>query len=272
MSEFNQHLNFYDSKIRSIIVGTLSVFKDRIKYKQFIESNEFRNIDIPFYTSYTGEEDFLYDFFKNTEHSLSSAVSAEGIYDSYPRGVITMTSIDIDSGSLVNKYVRTEVAKKVDDNVYKMYSYETMIVPIKVSFDVVISCSSSIEMFMITEALIETLYKNTSFYINFGDSYQIRVAASLEIPENFTQDKLFEFSFSDKKIHKINFSIEVASSIPILDMKSELFLGDKMNTITNSMYNIKAAPETSIESHSDGSINSNKVNLKYGEFNTKTPD
>lgn len=268
MSEFNKHLNYYDSKIRNIIVGTLSVFKDKIKYKRFKESNVFDYVEVPFYYSYTGSEDFLYDFFMSKEYSNISNTDIDGIYDSFPRGVLTMTSLDIDSGQLVNKYVRTEVPKKVEDNLYKLHSYETMVIPLKLGFDVFISCSSNIEMFMITESLIENLYKTSTFYINYGDSYRIRVQAHLDVPENFAQNKLFEFGFSDKKTHEITFSIEISTNMPVFDIESERYLGDKMFKITNSLYDIKAAPESEITSHNDGSINPNKENMKYGDFNT----
>jgi hypothetical protein len=243
MSNFNATFNFTDSKIRAIIIATLSELQNKLQYKQFYDNNEFRIIEVPFYYSLTGSDDFLSDSFTDEEYSKFSDSKVNQIINKVPRGVINMTSVEIDAGSLVNRYIRCAIPKKVDDKTYKMYSYETIIIPLNLTFDATIICSSNIEMLKITEEIISKLYKVNAYFVDFGG---YRVRASLNIPEGLNHEKLIEFGYSDKKIYNITFSIDVYSSILVFDEKSEMFLGNKMNSIDGAIYDMNVLIENDI--------------------------
>jgi len=242
MSEFNQEFNYHDSKIRNIIVSVLAKLQDKISFKQVLQNNEYKIIVVPFYFSQTGSEDFLTDYFINDDISKYSNVPTDGAVNRVPRGVINLTSIDIDTGSMTNRYVRTMIPKKVDETTFKMYSYETMILPINLSFDATIVSNSTIEMFKLTESLMSVLYKATPFYTDFGG---YRVRGYINVPENFQHERLFEFSFSDKKQHDITFQIDVNTSFPIFDESSEMFAGNVMNNINLGVFDISSDPNNS---------------------------
>lgn len=246
MSQFNNTYNYHDSKIRSIIIAVLGEFQNKIKIRQYTDNNEYTIHAIPFYYSLTGAEDFLLDHFMSTDYSALSNNEIDNNYEIIPRGIITMTSLDIDSGSLMNRHVRVEIPKKVDETTYKMYSYETMIIPLNLSFDVKVICNSNIEMLKITEVLISEMYKVNNFYVDFG-GYHVR--GSMNLPESFDREQLFEFSFTDKKVYDIAFSVEVQTSFPVFDEKSEMFLGNRMNEIHNSIYDISVTPESGLYSN-----------------------
>ena len=254
MSAFNNKFNFQDSNIRNIIIAICSEFTNKMDYKQYTDSNEYEIIKIPFYNSFTGSEDFLKDQFISDE-LVNSQQQIDGLYNVIPRGILIFNSLEIDSGSLVNRFVRTEIPKKVDETTYKMYSYETLILPINLTFDVKILCSSWIEMLKILEfGLLKNFYKSTPFYVDYGG---YRARGYINIPENEDLEKLTEFSYSDKKTYDISFSIDVNTYLPIFNEGSEIFLGNKMTGFDVGLYDISLVPTNTIQSHTNNSSKDN---------------
>lgn len=260
MSEYNNSYNYNDSKIRSIIIAVLSKFQNILKIKQYSASNNFTEHVIPFFYSMTGSEDFILDNFMTSDYSELASNAYEGSYEPIPRGVLQMSSVEIDSGSMINRHVRTEIPKKVDNINYKMYSYETMIIPVNLSFEVKIVSNSNLEMLKIVEVLISNLYKVTNFKVDFGMYY---VNGTIVLPESFDQEKLFEFTYSDKQKNEITFSIDVSTSIPVFDEKTEHFLGDKIMSIESNIYDIAVSPEIGIYSNSENGIVFSKEAMVY---------
>jgi hypothetical protein len=82
------------------------------------------------------------------------------------------------------------------------------------SFDCTVVCSSNLEMLKVTESLMSRLYKNTLFQIDLG---MMRVAGTFAVPEDYTQNKLFEFQLNDKKEWSVTFPIEVSSFMPVFE-------------------------------------------------------
>ena len=263
MSEFNNEYNFNNSKLRSIIIAVVSEFQNRISFKQFKESNVYDIIKVPFFYSLTGASDFMLDHYMSSDWSAFSELEIDKNYEPVPRGVLTLSGLEIDSGSLINKHIRTTIPKKVDATTYKMYSYETVIIPLNLSFDVRIICNSNIEMFKITESIIANMYKSNPIYVDYGG---YRVRGHVNLPESFEQEKLFEFTFSDKQQCDITFSVEVSTTMPIFDEKSEIFAGNRIETFNNSIYDMKVAPTNEMDSNSETSIIKNKDHFKYGEY------
>jgi hypothetical protein len=262
MSQFNNTYNYNDSKIRSIIIAIVGEFQNKIKFRQYTDSNEYALHTVPFYYSLTGSEDFLLDNFMSSDYSVLSTNEIDNNYEVVPRGILTMESLDIDSGALINRHVRTEIPKKVDETTYKMYSYETVIIPINLSFSVKIICNSNIEMLKITETLISNLYKVNNFYVDFG-GYHVR--GSMSLPESFDREQLFEFGFTDKKVYDITFSVDVQTSFPVFDEKSEMFLGNRILEFGSNIYDISVAPDNGLYSN----YSENNINSDFMKFDEK---
>jgi len=241
MSAFNQEFNKDNSIIRSILVAALSELNGKLSYDE-INDQQHTKINVPFYFSLTGNERFIFDNFLNDCTNDPENKKAIGNYDVVPRGVVTLTSIEIDSGALVNKYVRMEIIKKVG-NELKPFSYETFIIPLNISLDITVHASSHLEMFKLTEGIIRTFYKNNSFYVDLG---MYRVQANLVIPESFEQEKAFEFTFSDKKTYDITFTLDLISYMPIFDKNTEMFAGNKVSGFATTVDDIRKAPISEI--------------------------
>lgn len=221
MSVYNLEFNKDDSVLRAIIVALLAELDDSITYHNTYDQFHHRKT-VPFYYSATGDERFLLDNFLHDAVSDPNDEKAIGIYNPIPRGVMNMTSMEIDAGSLVNKFTRTEILK-LSEGMLKPFSYETMLVPIILSFECTVLCNSHIEIFKITESIISSMYKNNIFHVDLGG---YRIPSNYTIPESLDSEKLFEYSFGDKKENRILFTIEVQSYIPVFDENTEMFAGN----------------------------------------------
>lgn len=230
MSLYNLEFNKDDSVIRSIIVALLAELKSKI-YIYHTTDQVRQRIDVPFYPAVTGQEGFLLDVFLNDEVSDPLNTKAIGTYDVVPRGVVSFASLDIDSGSLLNKFGRMEKLKN-ENNQLIPYSYETQMLPINMTFDIKIAGDSFVQMLKIVQACFRKLYKNNQFKIDLGGYH---IAGTFAIPESLDQEKLFEFSFSDKKTYDINFSLELSSFIPVFEEDTEMFAGNILEDFTMSV-------------------------------------
>ena len=260
MSSYNNKYNYHNSNIRSIIVAVAGEFSNKIKYNLYKADNEAEVINVPFYNSFTGSEDFIKDEFLNDELT-NSTQKLDGMYNVIPRGILTFTGLDIDTASFVNRYTRTTIPKKVDATTYKMYSYETLILPINLTFDCTILCSSTIEMLNILEfGLLHNFYKSTPFYVDYGG---YRVRGYINIPESVENSKQYEYSYSDRKTFDLTFSLDVNTYLPIFNDGTEIFLGQTMDKFDIGLFDLTAVPTNTIHSNTDNSIpnkEDNKLN------------
>ena len=150
-------------------------------------------------------DNFLYD--------AEASGKAIGDYEVVPRGILQLTGISIDSGNQTNKFVRSEFVREWE-GVLKTFSMETNFLPLNMTFSTTIVCSDNLEMLKITESLMSKLYKNTLFQVDLG---MFRVQASCQVPEDYSQDRLFEFQLNDKKQFEVTFDIEVKSFMPVFE-------------------------------------------------------
>jgi len=210
MSAYNQEFNKDNTILRYIIVALLAELKDKVYYYNQIDEDTLKKIPIPFFYSITGDGRFLMD---NFLWGAEEAGKAIGDYESVPRGIIQLTGISIDSGNQTNKFARGEFVQEWE-GILKTFSMETNFLPINMSFDCTVVCSSNLEMLKVTESLMSKIYKNTLFQIDLG---MMRVAGTFAVPEDYAQNRLFEFQLNDKKEWSVTFPIEVSSFMPVFE-------------------------------------------------------
>ena len=264
MSTYNIKYNKDDSVIRHIVIGLLADLNNKVYFKRQISADERAIIDVPFYYSITGDDDFLRDHFlfqlpsgpgcsPTTEH-------ADGNYDAVPRGVANLTSFSIDSGRLVNKGIRGEYSKMDSAGVLQNYTSEFSMVPITLSFDVEILVSSMLDALKMSEALIKTLYKSNSYSVEVGhlDDGIFRLPAQYSMPDDYEVVRSIDFTFEDKEQYKANFSIEVLSHIPSFDDLSELHSNTRMynNNTQTILGSIGTGVDDGTGSNIDGTLES----------------
>jgi hypothetical protein len=82
------------------------------------------------------------------------------------------------------------------------------------TFSITVICSNNLEMLKATESILSKLYKTTLFNVDLGI---MRIQASMAVPEDFSQDRLFEFALNDKKEFNVTFDLEVKSFVPVFE-------------------------------------------------------
>jgi hypothetical protein len=210
MSAYNQEKNKDNTILRYMIVALLAELKDKVYYYNQIDDDTLQKIPVPFFYSITGDGRFLMDNFLYDAESNSKAI---GDYETVPRGIVNLTGISIDSGNQTNKFARGEFVQEWE-GILKTFSLETNFLPLNLSFDCTVVCSSNLEMLKVTETLMSKLYKNNLFQVDLG---MMRVQANFAVPEDYTQSRLFEFQLNEKKEWSVTFPIEVASFMPVFE-------------------------------------------------------
>ena len=210
MSAYNQEFNKDNTILRYVIVATLAELRDKVFYYNRIDEDTLQRINVPFYYSVTGNERFLMD---NFVYDAIADGKAVGDYEVVPRGVLQLSSLAIDSGSQTNKFVRGEFVKEVCGKL-RTFSLDTNFLPLNMTFSVTVVCSNNLEMLKVTESILSKLYKTTTYSVDLG---MFRVQASMAVPEDYSQDRLFEFALNDKKEFNVTFDIEVKSFVPVFE-------------------------------------------------------
>lgn len=210
MSAYNQEFNRDNIVLRYITVATLAELQNKVYYYNQVDEDTQVKVPVPFYYSITGNERLLLDVFKFGAEENGEAI---GDYEVVPRGMLQMTSGTIESGNMTNKFVRSEFVREFEGQL-KTYSLETAFLPITMTFDCRVICSNNTEMLKVTESVMSKLYKATHFQVDLG---MMRVQASMEVPEDYGQNRLFEFGLNDKKEFEVTFSIEVKSFMPVFE-------------------------------------------------------
>lgn len=260
MASYNQKFNSDDSVIRHIIIGFLADLNNKVYFHRQLSNDERVTVDVPFYYSITGDDQFLRDQFLFSTASGPNCSPdkgfADGNYDSIPRGVANLTSMSIDSGKLVNKRTTGSYTKMNDEGAMEGYTSEFDMIPIVMGFDIEILVSSTLDSFKITESIIKRLYKSNYFNVEVGHLNEgtYRIASYYAFPEDYTQERPIDYTFEDKEKYKITFAIEVNSFIPSFEWGTERHVANRMyslrsnviNTETNQ-YNTRDIDETDID-------------------------
>lgn len=240
MASYNQKFNSDDSVIRHLIIGFLADLNNKVYFHRQLSNNERVTVDVPFYYSITGDDQFLRDQFLFSTASGPDCTPdkgfADGNYDAVPRGVANLSSMSIDSAKLVNKRTTGSYTKMNDEGAMEGYSSEFDMIPIVLTFDIEILVSSTLDSFKITESIIKRLYKSNYYNVEVGHLNEgtYRIASYYAFPEDYTQERPIEYTFEDKEEYKITFPIEINSFIPSFDFESERHVGNRMFSIVNN--------------------------------------
>lgn len=232
MATYNQKFNRDDSVLRHIIVGFLADINNKVYFHRQMDKDERIAVDVPFYYSITGDDQFLRDQFLFTTASgpdcTPDKAAADANYDAVPRGVATLESMSIDSSKLVNKRTTGSYTKMNAEGIMEGYAAEFNMIPIVLSFDIEVIVSSTLDAFKITESIIKRLYKSNYFNVDVGhlEEGTYRIASYYAFPDEYTQERPLGFTFDDKEEYKITFPIEVNSFMPSFDLGETGSYGD----------------------------------------------
>lgn len=258
MASYNQKFNSDDSVIRHVIIGLLADLNNKVYFYRQTNNDTRVAIDVPFYYSITGDDQFLRDNFLFSTASGPDCYPdqgfADGNYDQIPRGVVNLTSMSIDSGSLINKRNPGVYTKLNDQGAMEGYTAEFEAIPITLSLDVEILVSSTLDALKVIEMIIKKMYKSNYFNVEVGHLNEgtYRLPSYYQIPDDYEVQRPIDFTFEDKEKYKVNLPIEIKSLIPAFEFETETHIGKRMFQITNNII-------PSIDPNSGETIDTNVV-------------
>jgi len=226
MSGFLEKYNVDEVFLRGIIVGLLRNLNERVTYTQINQQQQILQVYIPFFYSMSGDETFLQDFYLDYLDCDGQSPFAEGNYDVIPRGIVTLTGVNIDTASLTSGFVRATYNVEDLQGQMKAYSAYTTSIPLSMTFDVKLRADTLLDTFKIFQSVIQVFYKVFSFSVEFGG---MRVPVQVGFPEQYQNDKQLEFSYQNtQKWIETSFSLSVETYYPQKDLETERFRGNLM--------------------------------------------
>jgi hypothetical protein len=188
--------------------------------------------EIPFFYNFGGDEGFMKDFFIDLPTDCKYPNHAEGNYEQLPRGIVTLSSFQIKTSDVTNKFVRgsfnQETRDENDQKVLKAYSARLFSMPMTLSFNVKIESDNINKTFKIMEKIFDFYYKNQVRYFQFRG---IRIPAQISFPETATFTKNYNFVYTDANIVSISLDLNMETYFPSFDDHSRMYKGNTIKHI-----------------------------------------
>lgn len=227
--------NYDNVFTRNLIVGLSSFLYDVIQIKQARNGNiELKRV--PFFYSTTGEEQFIQDYFLNTDkycNILSPKI--EGNLVRVPSAVFSMSNAGINQQSVTSGYTRADYQKEFDTEFSteeRDMSARVDFIPLQFDFEAKVKAGSDIERIKIFEEIIKNFYKVKKFWIKY-EGFQ-RLPVMVSFPDQYNLDKNFQFRYPDnEKRPTMIFNLQVVGYLPVVDLSTERFAGEKIDDFTS---------------------------------------
>lgn len=229
MVPFNFTTNTDDVFLRSLVVAFINALNDRIKYDVIVSPTETRSYSVPFYYSIVGDGRFIQDNFINFDNCKFDF--ADGNFDPIPRGVVSMQSINVAEEALTNNFVRMEYQKLIDGQM-KTFSSRGFAVPLRVSFQVNMLADIILDYFRIFEVAFAQFFKSVPFSFRYKT---FRIPARAMFPAPLPGSKNFSYEVGGDQRIKMDFTVEIETYMPVLDLTTEFFKGNSMQTFASSI-------------------------------------
>lgn len=222
------------SFIRNMVAATAAYLYDKLYIDWQDSEGKNTKIPVPIYYALSGKEDFVRDVFLDDDRHCEVFRSV-GNTQTIPYGSFNLTGISLDSGSLQQGGIMMN--RNLEENtefgkVTSAKSAPAELMPMEFSFDVSIKCDGEIMRFLVTEAVIETLYKNGSFSFSHRGFDKIR--ANIGFEESFSLvNKDITYGFGDQNQRpSIEFSFLVTTQLPIINRNLEVDRGARLSGST----------------------------------------
>lgn len=198
--------------IRNIIVATLAELYKLVYFFNHDGANNIKKVDVPFKLGIGSETFVLEEYFNNLDDDSNEVCFAMGNYEQVPRGVLKVSSIDLDLSSQTNKFNRIDIVRDVNKHLWT-YNVDAAFVPINISFDCTIICTNITEMLKINERIFSLFAVRADYFeINHGG---FRCQAALNFPESIGHNVPMDYSFDTKKEFTLSCNIDVKSMLPV---------------------------------------------------------
>lgn len=223
-------LNTDDIFLRNLTIAILDLLNGETQI-DLSRNDKVMSYSVPFFYNYGTDEGFLKDFYVGLPDNCRVPV-AEGTYDIIPRGIVTLSSFQVKSGDITNKFVRGNFAgTKTGESGEKIYapkSAQLYSLPLQVKFDVKVLVDNLNKAFKVSENLLDLNYSNRVVYFQYKG---VRIAAQIQFPDSETVDKNYKFTYTDNNKLSVSLSLTVETYFPSFEKSSERDRGNVMDKI-----------------------------------------
>jgi hypothetical protein len=201
-------LNTDDIFLRNLTISLLDLLNSEM-HLTISRADHKETFSVPFLYNFATDEGFLKDFYVGLPDNCEIPV-AEGAYDIIPRGIVSLTSFEVSSADITNKFVRGQFSATEkgdnDTNILTGYSAQLYTLPLSVKFDIKIICDNLNKAFKIAEQLLDIYYSNRVMYFQYNG---VRIPAQFSFPSTELVDKKYS-TFTMNTDNKITVSLAVA--------------------------------------------------------------
>lgn len=231
--------NFDDIYLRNLSAGLLYLLHNNIFLPRIVDY-EMEKQFIPFHLALGNSEQWLLDHTvmninPNPSDICNNLQVMKGLIQTIPSGILTMGNPEIMTDWLSGGYLRTTYEKDFNTE-FALESRElsamTTYIPLSVPFTLRIVCSSANERLKVWQQVVKTFYKITKFWYAF-EGWK-KLDGYVAFPETFTMETQNKFAYSEKEDKPIfDCSLQVVSYMPVIDITTERFKGNKIGTVIN---------------------------------------
>jgi hypothetical protein len=225
-----KNLNTDDIFLRNLTIAILDLLNGETQI-DLARNNVVQSYSVPFFYNYGTDEGFLKDFYVGLPDNCRVPV-AEGTYDIVPRGIVTLSSFQVKSSDITNKFVRGNFAEdgvgKNGEPVYLPKSALLYSLPLQVKFDIKVIVDNLNKAFKVAENLLDLNYSNRVVYFQYKG---VRIAGQIQFPDAETIEKNYKFTYADNNKLNVNLSVTVETYFPSFEKTSERNRGNVMDKI-----------------------------------------
>jgi hypothetical protein len=218
--------NTQDIFLRNATLALLDVLNRKIII-DLVRGDVIEKHEVPFFYNFAGTGGFMQDFFIDIPGDCKYPEFADGNYDVVPRGIVTINSFAIKPGDITNKFVRgtftQEERDQNDQKVMKAYSSRLYSLPMDIKFDIKIKTDNLNKTFKIVEKIFDFYYKNEVVYFQYRG---IRIPGQIRFPDSISNDKKYNFVYTDDTYVNTIFTIDMETYYPSFDDSSTMYKGN----------------------------------------------
>jgi len=229
MNEIGHEYDFDDQFFRMVTISLANILSKNIRWiNKFEPENEnetgFKRVFLPFYTSLTGEERFVFDAF--IDDIVDKRVSMNT--DQLQRGMIEFKGFTTNTDQLANPNQYLSKKVKINSTIKKIIS-KVKAVPVTLNFDIQIQLATVNEIDKVSQKLLTVFYNY--FFFNF-DYYGLKIDAFFPLPDDKQIEIQRELNLENDRKKKITFSLDVNTYFPIFDIDiDDLMICDNDDSI-----------------------------------------
>jgi hypothetical protein len=216
MGEFLHRHNNDNVHSRAVIVGMINLLNSHVYFNNILSDTVSDTVYVPFFYNMGGDERFLQDYFLHWNDCIHPRL-ADGNYDVIPRGIVTLSSKNIDTGKMTHRFVRGNYVKQVNGQLQTFSAYLNSI-PIAMNFEIEIEVDTNLDAFKVEQAIIDVFYKTQVYSVTYKG---MRIPCQVGFSEDYGVENTFEFTYQANVRTLLKFSLTVETYFPVLDPTTE---------------------------------------------------